>query len=150
MKIKNIITVLLVTIILASCASAAKVVPKETAMPTSTFTPIPTSTATPTPIPTVNVEGQIIPDPHFSNPELFNLDSADSPIVQFANAFAVKSADVKFQSPQLITSKDGQQFIVLTTLDIPATKDTDETGIPLFIAAKNVNGEWVWSSTSIK
>lgn len=114
--------VLLITFILASCASAAKVVPTETAIPTSTFTPIPTSTATPTPIPTINVEGHIIPDPHFSNPELFNLNSTDSPIVQFANALKIKPADVKFQSPQLITSKDGQQFIILATLDISATR----------------------------
>lgn len=46
MKIKNIVTVLLVAIILASCAPAAKVVPTETAVPTSTFTPVPTATAT--------------------------------------------------------------------------------------------------------
>jgi hypothetical protein len=41
MKIKNIVTVLLVSFILASCATVAKVVPVETAIPTSTFTPIP-------------------------------------------------------------------------------------------------------------
>ncbi len=46
MKIKNIITVLLVTFILASCAPAAKVVPTEMAIPISTFTPAPTATAT--------------------------------------------------------------------------------------------------------
>jgi hypothetical protein len=150
MKIKNIVTVLLVAFILASCAPAAKVVPTKTAISTSTFTPVPTSTATPTPIPTVNVEGQIIPDPHFSNPEFFNLDNADSPIVQFANAFAIKPADVKLQNPQLFTSKDGQQFIVLATSDIPDSKDIDQTGIPLFVAEKSDNNEWVWSSTSIK
>ena len=52
MKIKNIVTVLLVAFILASCAPAAKAVPTETAIPTSTFTPIPTATATITPTPT--------------------------------------------------------------------------------------------------
>ncbi len=52
MKIKNIVTVLLIALILASCAPAAKVVPTETAIPTSTFTPIPpTPTFTPTPSP---------------------------------------------------------------------------------------------------
>lgn len=50
MKIKNLVTVLLVAIILVSCASAAKVAPTETAIPTSTFTPIPpTPTITPSP-----------------------------------------------------------------------------------------------------
>jgi len=150
MKIKNIVTVLLVAFILASCAPTAKVVPTETAIPTSTFTPIPTSTATSTPIPTVNVEGLIIPDPHFSNSELFNLDNVDSPIVQFANAFKVKPADVKLQNPQLFTSKDGKQFVVLTTSDMPLTKNIDESGIPLFVAIKDTNDEWGWSSSSLK
>jgi len=52
MKIKNIVTVLLVAFILASCAPAAKVVPTETAIPSSTVTLIPpTPTITPTPLP---------------------------------------------------------------------------------------------------
>ena len=52
MKIKNIVTILLVGSILVSCAPAAKVVPTETIMPTSTFTPVPaTLTITPTPAP---------------------------------------------------------------------------------------------------
>ncbi len=50
MKIKNIITVLLVAFILVSCAPAANVVPTETNVPTSTYTPAPpTITSTPTP-----------------------------------------------------------------------------------------------------
>jgi hypothetical protein len=48
MKIKNIITIFLIAFLLAACAPAAKVVPTETAMPTSTFTPVP---FTPRPIP---------------------------------------------------------------------------------------------------
>lgn len=56
MKIKNIITVLLVAFILASCAPAAKVVPTETAIPTSTFIPAPTATITTTPIPLISKE----------------------------------------------------------------------------------------------
>lgn len=56
MKIKNIVTVLLVAFILASCASAAKVVPTETAISTSTFTPVPTATITATPIPLIPKE----------------------------------------------------------------------------------------------
>lgn len=50
MKIKNIITVLLVAIILVSCAPEATVVPTETAIPSLTFTPVPpTITSTPAP-----------------------------------------------------------------------------------------------------
>lgn len=49
MKIKNIVTVLFIAFILASCAPASKVVPTETAFPTSTLTPVPlTSTTTTT------------------------------------------------------------------------------------------------------
>ncbi|MGB8983307.1 MAG: hypothetical protein WCC12_15635 [Anaerolineales bacterium] len=52
MKIKNIVTILLVVIILASCAPTATILPPtETAIPTPTFTvtPPPTATATVTP-----------------------------------------------------------------------------------------------------
>lgn len=48
MKIRNIVTVLLVSIILVSCAPAVKVVPTETAIPISTFTPNPPITPFPT------------------------------------------------------------------------------------------------------
>lgn len=51
MKIKNIIAILLVSFILVSCTQAATLIlPTETAIPTSTFTPVPsTATITPTP-----------------------------------------------------------------------------------------------------
>ena len=50
MKIKNVVTALLVAFILVSCAPAAKVVPTETAVPMSTYTLVPpTPTSTPTP-----------------------------------------------------------------------------------------------------
>jgi hypothetical protein len=53
MKIKIIVTILLVAFILASCVPAAKVIPTETAVSTSTLTltPVPTATATITPMP---------------------------------------------------------------------------------------------------
>ena len=57
MKIKNIVIVLLIAFIMVSCAPAAKIVPTETAVPTSTLTPIPlTPTITITPIPTTKLE----------------------------------------------------------------------------------------------
>lgn len=50
MKIKNIITVLLVSFILVSCAPVVTVIPTETIVPTSTYTPAPpTITSTPAP-----------------------------------------------------------------------------------------------------
>jgi hypothetical protein len=55
MKIKNIVTVLLVVFILVSCAPAAKIVAPETAVPTLTLTSVPpTSTITPTPTLTID------------------------------------------------------------------------------------------------
>lgn len=60
MKIKNLVTVLLVAMILVSCAQAGKVVPTETAIPTSTITPAPTATITATAIP-------LIPKEQFTN-----------------------------------------------------------------------------------
>jgi endo-1,4-beta-xylanase len=50
MKIKNIVTGLLVVIILVSCVPAVTVIPTETIVPTSTYTPAP-STITSTPAP---------------------------------------------------------------------------------------------------
>ena len=47
MKTKKVITILLVALILASCVPAAKVVPTETAVSPSMFTPAPTAMAIP-------------------------------------------------------------------------------------------------------
>lgn len=143
--IKKLFGLFLLVAFLASCAPGT-----AAPIPSQTSTPNPTVTATATQVPTIQVGDIQVPDPKASNQELFNLNSADSPIVQFANAFLVKPVDVKFQKPQLLTSKDGQQFIVLTTSDLPNTKDIDETGIPLFFAVKNNKGEWIWSSSSLK
>ncbi len=56
MKIKNIVMVLLVATILVSCAPAAQVVPTETAISTSTFTPAPIATITATSVPLIPKE----------------------------------------------------------------------------------------------
>ena len=50
MKIKNIDTILLVSLILASCAPVADVIPTETTIPTNALSPSETPAATPTPI----------------------------------------------------------------------------------------------------
>lgn len=62
MKIKNIVTVLLIAFILTSCTPAATVVvPTQTAIPTSTSTSIPpTTTITPTPLPEDLIEAKDI------------------------------------------------------------------------------------------
>ena len=84
MKIKNIITVLLVAIILVSCAPAAKVVPTETAVPTSTFTPVPpTPTITQTPTLTIDDIRAII---YASNPESPQYDPKSIAYAEFPEA----------------------------------------------------------------
>jgi hypothetical protein len=67
MKIKNIVTVLLVAIVLVSCTPAAKIVPPETPIPTLTLPPVPpTLTITPTLILTIDDIRSII---YASSPE---------------------------------------------------------------------------------
>ncbi|GJQ51121.1 MAG: hypothetical protein HKUEN01_35070 [Candidatus Kuenenia stuttgartiensis] len=154
MKIINIVTVLLVASFLASCAPAATVVPTETIVSTSTFTPIPsTPTITPTPIPTIDIDGQSIPDPHFSNPELFDLESSDSPIPQFVNS--LKMAEIAVDSQQVAnniafeikTSTEGKTFVIgYYNLD-PLQNETSEPlegKTPFFIALQDENSKWAW------
>lgn len=144
MKLKTFLSIILIVIFLVSCAPRTA----ATATPTPTITP--TTIPTATTALTIQVGDVQVPDPRSSNPELFDLNNADSPIVQFAKAFKISPADVHLQNPQLLTSRDGNKFIFLTTLDLPYTKDIDETGIPLFIAVKNDKGEWIWSGSSLK
>jgi len=168
MKIKKIVTVLLIAFILASCAPAAKVVSTEAVVPTSTFTPIPptptitptpippTPTITPTPIPTIDIEGQNIPDPRFSNPELFNLEKSNAPIPQFVHALSLAGFEVSAKAVneglayKAIKTKNGGTAILLVTTDFTETL-YDEGGIPLFVYMKNVkSGEYAWNIAYLK
>ncbi len=84
MKIKNIVTVLLVFFFLVSCAPAAKVVPTETAIPTLTLLPIPpTPTITPTPTLTIDDIRAII---YASNPESPQYDPQSTIYAEFPEA----------------------------------------------------------------
>ena len=76
MKNKNIVTVLLISFILASCAPAATVVPTRTAAPASTFTPIPTATSTTAPTPTITSTSTATPIPTIPK-ERFTKDFLD-------------------------------------------------------------------------
>lgn len=84
MKIKNIVTVFLVTFVMVSCAPVVKVVPIETAVPTSTFTPVPpTPTVTPTSILTLDDIRAII---YASNPESPQYDPKSAMYAEFPGA----------------------------------------------------------------
>lgn len=84
MKIKNIVTVLLVAFILVSCAPVAKIVPTEMAVPTLTLTPLPpTPTITPPLTPTIDDLRAII---YASNPESLQYDPKSTAYAEFPEA----------------------------------------------------------------
>jgi len=152
MKTETVVTVLLVAFILASCAPAAKVVPTETPVPTPTLTPVPpTPTITPTPIPTIDIEGQNIPDPRFFNPELFDLTNPDAPIPQFVNAMKMagieidtqKVADELAKNYEVRTGVDGKPYVLATYTFI----DENGTGYTMgLFSEQNEMGEWKWKN----
>jgi hypothetical protein len=150
---KRIATSVLLVFLLTGCAAPVEITPISTPLPTET--PMPTSTGIPTEIPSptvvfIDVNGLKVPDPKASNPELFDLTSPDSPIVQFANAYGVKPEDIGDLTTLPVTGTDGKQFVVLTTGDLSATTDFDESGTPLLMALQGENGEWTWTEATLK
>jgi endo-1,4-beta-xylanase len=139
MKIKNIVTVLLVAFILASCAPAAKVVPTEKAIPTSTFTFAPPTftptlpTSTPTLVPPVET-----------------LSVTQKSVSQFANA--LETAGISISAEQIIqqglliqtiVGADGKQYDIATAHIDPDPSQAGESlegDYPLVI--KKEMGEW--------
>ena len=111
--------------------------------------PAPSSQPTPT-VPQIEVGNLQLPDPRATNPELFDLNSPDAPIVQFANAFGVDPEEVVFQQPEIKTGVDGKQFVVMTTADLASTANFDETGIPLLMDKQGEDGEWKWSDVNLR
>lgn len=151
MKIKIIIFFLFFSILVTSCAPGTAI-PTPTALPTSTVMP----TITLTPIPTINVEGQAIPDPRFSNPELFNLCEANAPIPQIVHALNIAGVGVTVQSInenltyKLIQAKNGDVDVILLTTDLPETP-YNEGNIPLLIYHPNPeSSEYLWTRAYLK
>jgi DNA-binding beta-propeller fold protein YncE len=107
MKIKTIVTVLLVAFILASCTPAAKVVPTETTLPTSAFTsipPTPTSmtTSTAAPVATLATLGQptgdLLEQVWSSTGDSNQFDTADGLAVdQQGNLYVMDSGNHRIQ-----------------------------------------------------
>jgi ABC-type transport system substrate-binding protein len=146
---RALIVFLLVNLMLSTCAPvsaptstpapSATPLPTATAVPTSTATPTSTPTATPTatptPIPTIQVGNLSVPDPRATNPELFDVTKKGSPIVEYANAFKLNSADVLAGlHPEVEKPKGMPEFITMRTSD----------EVALMMATQNENGEWVW------
>lgn len=136
---KLCLTIIVLMFVIVACTPSIQVSPTATSTmpPTPSSTPLPTATKiathtqTPTPMPIIEVDGLKIPDPKALDPELFDLDDPNSPIVQFADALGIRPEDVGELTPKLITSADGKQYVVLT----------DKHGYPLMIAEQGVS-QW--------
>jgi hypothetical protein len=133
----------LFALILASCApvQVATPVPSATPLPTATATSTPAPTATPTvtptftptPIPTIQIGDLTVPDPRYTNPELFDLTKPDAPIPQFVNAMKMAGIELvpedvavvsqNLDNYRLKTDTEGKSYIEVTC----ATKDTNGT-----------------------
>jgi len=129
MKPKIVITVLLIALILTSCAPATKVVPTETAVLTSTLTPVlPTRTITPTPA-TENIS-----------------DSRDLPVWvdEFVHAYGGKVTvnGVEMNTSQLTDEirKNGDKFTQTKQVNGNEVLFLVVNGIPL--AMREGNGQW--------
>lgn len=154
---------LLVTVILSACApvvaptlvpeTSGVLLPTDTSEPTATSTSTPTVTPTgeptPTPIPTLSPElvGGLegVPDPRFTNPELFDLTNPDAPIPQFVNAMELAGIEVTGEQVaqgltyQQLKDRNGNPFIVAIynlNPDPSKTGETLEDPIPLLIWTK--------------
>ncbi len=157
----------LFALILTSCAFAQVTTPEPSAMvaPTNTFAPTntraPTATTiptvTPTPIPTLPPEQagglQGVPDPRYSNSELFDLAYPDAPIPQFVNA--MQMAGINVTAEQV---KEGITFHLLSDWIIGAYAfegENDAAKIlngeyPLLLAERDKNDKWNWSVVTLR
>lgn len=140
MKIKKIVTVLLIAFMLVSCAPAATVAPTETVIPTLTFIPIPpTLKLAPSAIPT---ETPILP--------LESQPITQESVSQFISA--MQKAGINITAEQIlqqglliqtITGTDGKQYeIAITHIDPDPTQKGEslEGDYPLMI--KLEEGKW--------
>ena len=150
MKIRLWLSLVIMLLVLTACAPVAatptEIPPTSTEMPAEatktsipTETPTITPTITPTSIPTLEGLSISVPDPRITNPDFFDVSNANSPIVQFAEAFAIKPEDVvlglDFEVKQDIHEND---FVVMRTSD----------GVALTIAQQGENGDWVWQEAT--
>jgi len=141
MKTKTLLTVILLSIILVSCALAS--------IPTPTETPVPTATITLTPVP---------PTPTATTEPMFTIGDEqipvrliDSAIPPFINA--MKAVEINLSVEQIKTGLvvqklvdyQGNPFHVVVTSN---TGDSLADGIPLLLAEQK-KGTWQWKSIGL-
>jgi endo-1,4-beta-xylanase len=161
-----VILLVMAMLILSACAPVAAptatVPPPPSETPAPSATPVPTATptriptATPTPIPTLppeqvgGLEG--VPDPRYSNPELFDLNDPEAPIPQFVNA--MRMAGIEIDPPRLVENVRYQivnGVLVASYYLDPEHEQQGETlegDIPLFVGEQQ-NGPPSWRYSSI-
>jgi len=96
-----------------------------------------------------------MPDPRVTNPELFDLRNPNAPIPQFVNA--MKMGEINLTPEQVanrityeeLKDKGGNPYVFAAYNLNPDPKKQGDS-IPLMIAPKNKNGEFVWVRTSPK
>lgn len=128
---RNLIVIVVLAVTAAACARPS--VPTPTPSPAPSWTPTASPTETPA-IPTIGVDGTEVPDPTVSNPELFDLTTAESPIPQFVSAMKMVSVEVDgqvvtqfFADPASFDSRtgiDGQAYVLGSFMAM------DEVGTP--------------------
>jgi GH35 family endo-1,4-beta-xylanase len=130
--------------------------PTATATPPNTPTPTPTPTVTPTTIPTIQIGDLVVPDPHFTNPELFDVSKPDAPIPQFVNAmemagFELMAEEVQAQLQYLeLKAKDGHSVIMITCrIPEEAIGSKEWSGDYPLVLAEQEEGVWQWRSSGI-
>lgn len=154
----TLVLVLLATFIITACApvsalistpsTALALLPTDTPAPTVTststatltLTPTIPPTATPTPIPTIQVGNLTVPDPRYTNPELFDFTNPDAPISQFINALRMIGTDIEpSQVAEELTYQATNGVLVATYYLDPDPDQHGETlegSIPLFIGER--------------
>lgn len=139
---------------LSACGIKETELPTATMLPTNTPIPIMTSTVTPTPIPTLAGLSVSVPDPRYTNLELFDLKKSVAPIPQFVNA--MKMAEITITNEQVAQGltyreskgKDGEPFIVgIYSISEDQSLHGD---YPLLIATQINKGQFVWQPTTLK
>lgn len=125
--------------ILANTATVAVV----TAQPTSSAIP------TETPIPTIEIDGVQVADPHFSNPDYFSKgdEQKHTIISNFASAMQVNDMQDSIVNSLTYTTKNdasGNKLLFMVTSNLTSPTGLEINGIPLLIARQE-NGKWKWS-----
>ncbi|MHC1682718.1 MAG: hypothetical protein AB6733_07190 [Clostridiaceae bacterium] len=141
MKIKNTITVLLIAIILASCAPVAQSTHPETAIPPTT---IPTTT-----VPAVTLTPTIVPTEMPTSVPMIEIDGYKILEEEYTGVFNNYLTQMKL-SPEDVTVNAKDKIINGQEYHFLVANQAGDKPTPLFIQQQNDNGDLVWIKASPK